>query len=56
MVLDESRQGDETVHVEGIDFVYEKNKIDLFDKTHIDFTDSWYGEGFVLSSPTSEPV
>ena len=55
MVLDEPREGDEVVHLEGIEFVYDKNEKDLLDQTVIDFKDSWYGEGFTVCSPASEP-
>ena len=55
MVLDELRENDETVHLQGIDFVYEKKQKKLFDQTVIDYRDSWYGEGFLVCSPTSEP-
>lgn len=55
MVLDEPREEDETVHLQGIDFVYDKHEKELFDQTVIDYKDSWYGEGFVVYSPASEP-
>ena len=55
MVLDEPRQEDEVVRVEGFEFVYHKDEKDLFDHTLIDYKDSWYGEGFTVCSPTSEP-
>jgi Fe-S cluster assembly iron-binding protein IscA len=55
MVLDGPREEDEAVHVQGIDFFYPKAEKDLFDHTFIDYRDSWYGEGFVVCSPASEP-
>ena len=55
MVLDEPREEDETVHLQGIDFVYHKHEKELFDQTVIDYKDSWYGLGFVVYSPASEP-
>lgn len=55
MVLDGPREGDDTVHLDGIEFVYERQEKALFDKTVIDYKDSWYGEGFVICSPRSEP-
>lgn len=55
MVLDGPREEDDTVHLHGIDFVYNRHERDLFDRTTIDYMDSWYGEGFVLCSPQSEP-
>lgn len=55
MVLDEPREEDETVHLQGIAFVYDRAEEALFDRTVIDYKDSWYGEGFVLCSPQSEP-
>ena len=55
MVLDEHRDGDEIVSLEGIEFVYDKDEKGLFNQTAIDYRDSWYGVGFVLCSPTSEP-
>ncbi len=55
MVLDEPREEDEIVHLQGIEFVYNKHEKDLFNQTFIDYRDSWYGEGFVVSSPASEP-
>lgn len=55
MVLDEPRTNDEVVHCKGIEIVYQTHDKALFDNTLIDFKDSWYGEGFVLCSPTSEP-
>jgi Fe-S cluster assembly iron-binding protein IscA len=55
MVLDEPREEDEIVHLEGIEFVYNKDEKDLLDQTVIDYKDSWYGEGFAVSSPASEP-
>jgi Fe-S cluster assembly iron-binding protein IscA len=56
MVLDEPRAEDETVNLQGIDFVYNRQESELFNQTFIDYRDSWYGEGFVLCSPLSEPV
>jgi Fe-S cluster assembly iron-binding protein IscA len=55
MVLDEPREEDEVVQRNGINFVYHKQEQDLFHQTAIDYKDSWYGEGFVLCSPASEP-
>ncbi len=55
MVLDEPRDGDERVHVEGLEFVYNNREKELFDQTVIDYKDSWYGEGFTVCSPKSEP-
>jgi Fe-S cluster assembly iron-binding protein IscA len=55
MVLDEPRKEDEIVHIQGIDVVYDGNEKALFDQTVIDYRDSWYGEGFVVCSPASEP-
>jgi len=43
------------VHLEGFEFVYNKHEKDLFDQTLIDYKESWYGEGFTVSSPLSEP-
>ena len=55
MVLDEPREGDVTVHLKGIDFVYDQRDKDLLNKTVIDYKDSWIGERFVVQSPASEP-
>ena len=55
MVLDEPRVDDETVHLQGIDFIYHRNESELFDQTFIDYQDSWFGQGFVVCSPASEP-
>lgn len=55
MVLDEPAEGDEIVRVEGIDFAYNKNEEDLFNQTSIDYKDFWFGEGFAVCSPASEP-
>jgi Fe-S cluster assembly iron-binding protein IscA len=55
MVLDEPREGDETVHLKGIDFVFDQRYKDLLNKTVIDYKDSWMGERFVVQSPGSEP-
>jgi Fe-S cluster assembly iron-binding protein IscA len=55
MVLDEPRKYDEIIHYNGIEIVYPTQEKDLFDHTFIDFKDSWYGEGFVICSPSSEP-
>jgi len=55
MVLDEPGEEDEIVHLEGIEFVYDKHDRDLFNQTWIDYKDFWYGEGFAVSSPASEP-
>jgi Fe-S cluster assembly iron-binding protein IscA len=55
MVLEEPREEDEIVHLEGIAFAYNKRKEELLNKTFIDYKDSWYGEGFVVYSPASEP-
>jgi Fe-S cluster assembly iron-binding protein IscA len=55
MVLDEPREEDEIVHLQGFEFVYNKDEEDLFNQTLIDYKDSWYGEGFTVCSPTSEP-
>lgn len=55
MVLDEPRDGDETVNSQGIEFVYKMHERDLFEQTFIDYRDSWYGIGFVVCSPRSEP-
>jgi Fe-S cluster assembly iron-binding protein IscA len=55
MVLDEPRKDDEVVNFKGIHFVYQRHEKDLFNQTFIDYKDSWYGEGFVICSPASEP-
>ena len=55
MVLDEPGEEDEIVHVEGIEFYYNKDEKDLLNQTFIDYRDSWYGEGFTVCSPASEP-
>lgn len=55
MVLDEPREDDETVYLEGFQFIYNKHENDLLDGTLIDYKDSWYGEGFTVCSPASEP-
>ena len=55
MVLDEPREGDEMVHLHGIEFVYDIRDKDLLNQTSIDYKDAWYGEGFVVCSPQSEP-
>jgi Fe-S cluster assembly iron-binding protein IscA len=55
MVLDEPGEEDDIVHLQGFEFVYNKNERALFDQTVIDYKDSWYGEGFTVCSPTSEP-
>jgi Fe-S cluster assembly iron-binding protein IscA len=55
MVLDEPKDEDEIVHLEGIKFAYDKEEKDLFHQTLIDYKDSWYGEGFTVCSPLSEP-
>jgi Fe-S cluster assembly iron-binding protein IscA len=55
MVLDEPGEEDEIVNLQGIKFVYDKNERELFNQTSIDYKDSWYGEGFTVCSPASEP-
>jgi Fe-S cluster assembly iron-binding protein IscA len=55
MVLDEPREEDEIVHLQGFEFVYNKDEEDLFNQTSIDYKDSWYGEGFTVCSPNPEP-
>lgn len=55
MVLDEPREGDESVRVHGIDFVYDKQDEDILNQTVVDYKDFWFGEGFSVCSPTSEP-
>lgn len=55
MVLDEPRDGDGIVHTGGFEFVYSTRDQALLNETLIDFKDSWYGEGFTVCSPTSEP-
>ena len=55
MVLDEQRDNDETVRVEGINFVYNRKDRDFVNQTVIDYKDSWFGEGFTVCSPASEP-
>lgn len=55
MVLDVPREDDEVMHLQGIHFVYNRHEKDLLDHTSIDYRDSWYGEGFVICSPASEP-
>ncbi len=55
MVLDEPMEGDETVHLKGIDFVYDRRDKDILNQTVIDFKDSWIGERFEICSPASEP-
>jgi Fe-S cluster assembly iron-binding protein IscA len=55
MVLDEPREGDETIHLKGIEFVYDRQDSGLLNQTVIDYEDSWIGERFVISSPISEP-
>lgn len=55
MVLDEPKEEDEIMDLEGFAFVYDKNDKDLLNQTTIDYKDSWYGEGFTVCSPASEP-
>ena len=55
MVLDEPREQDEIVHSQGVAFVYHKDEEALLNQTVIDYKDSWYGEGFTVCSPKSEP-
>ena len=55
MVLDEPRDGDGIVHTEGFQFIYNTKDQALFNETLIDYKDSWYGEGFTVCSPASEP-
>jgi Fe-S cluster assembly iron-binding protein IscA len=55
MVLDEPGKEDEVVLLEGISFVYHRNDEGLLNHSYIDYKDSWYGEGFVICSPASEP-
>lgn len=55
MVLDEPQDDDEIVRLEGFTFAYNKHDSDLLDQTLIDYKDSWYGEGFTVCSPASEP-
>jgi Fe-S cluster assembly iron-binding protein IscA len=55
LVLDEPKEQDEIVHLEGFTFAYDKQEEDLLNKTLIDYKDSWYGEGFTVCSPQSEP-
>lgn len=55
MVLDEPREDDERAHAGGFEFVYSRDEKDLFHQTLIDYKDSWYGEGFTVCSPLSEP-
>jgi Fe-S cluster assembly iron-binding protein IscA len=55
MVLDEPRKDDEVIHCKGLQIVYDKQEKDLFEHTLIDYKDSWYGVGFVICSPASEP-
>ncbi len=55
MVLDGHRDGDASVHLQGIDFVYDKHEKALFDQTVIDYKENWFGQGFTVCSPTSEP-
>lgn len=55
MVLDEPREEDEIVHAEGFEFVYDEQEKDLLNQAVIDYKDSWYGEGFTVCSPVSEP-
>ncbi|MDA8137949.1 MAG: hypothetical protein M0036_04775 [Desulfobacteraceae bacterium] len=43
------------MHLNGIDFVYDRREEELLHQTAIDYKDSWYGEGFVICSPASEP-
>ncbi len=55
MVLEEPHQDDEIVHKEGFTFAYSKEDRDLLHQTVIDYKDFWFGEGFAVSSPASEP-
>jgi len=55
MALDEPKEDDEIVQVQGIGFSYNKHEKALFDQTLIDYKDSWHGEGFTVCSPASEP-
>lgn len=55
MVLDEPQENDEIVRVGSFEFHYDKSEEDLLNQTLIDYKDSWYGEGFTVSSPKSEP-
>mgnify|MGYP002346337612 CR=1 FL=1 len=55
MVLEEPRENDEIVQVEGIGFAYDKDDSSLLDQTTIDYKDFWFGEGFAVWSPASEP-
>jgi Fe-S cluster assembly iron-binding protein IscA len=55
LVLDEPGEEDEIVDFQGFEFVYNKQEKDLLNQTLIDYKDSWYGEGFTVCSPASEP-
>jgi Fe-S cluster assembly iron-binding protein IscA len=55
LVLEEPKEGDEIVHLEGFSFSYDKQEEALLNQTLIDYKDSWYGEGFTVCSPKSEP-
>jgi Fe-S cluster assembly iron-binding protein IscA len=55
LALDEPKEDDEIVHVEGFSFAYSKSDRDLLNQTTIDYKDFWFGEGFAVCSPVSEP-
>ena len=55
MVLEEPQNDDEIVRVDGIAFAYDKNDRELLDRTTIDYKEFWFGEGFAVWSPASEP-
>ncbi len=55
MVLDEPQENDKIVKVDGFEFAYCQDEEELFNQTVIDYKDFWFGEGFAVSSPNSEP-
>jgi len=50
MALDELKEGDEKVTVEGIDFIYNKWDDRYLPDSIIDFEDSYMGQRFVVRS------
>lgn len=50
MALDEPKDDDQKITVEGVDFIYDKADEGYMPDSIIDFQDSFLGKGFVVRS------
>lgn len=55
MALEEAKENDEKVSIEGFNFVVEEDLKEIYEQFTIDYSDSWLRKGFVVHPTGSDP-